>query len=178
MVRDQKGMVLVMVLMILLVLVTLGTAISSFSLMDNKVVIMRQNSLKEYYAARGGAEAAATYIINSANTFRTDHVYSSYIVYGENPSLASSRCLNAYNSDLADLIDSMSGAQNGNLGSLPITVTVEADVSAGDYNNALITIESQCRNQTVKVDLTPRTPSGGPDPRNQFTWASGYVYWH
>lgn len=186
MVRDQKGMVLVMVLMILLVLVTLGTAISTFSLTDHKVVSSRQRSLQEYYAARGGAEAAVAYIINETEDFKSVHQYSNYIIATEIPSNASSRCINDYNDYLKNtLFASLSSPQTNDgsdnvLGGLPVTVNVTVNVSGGDYNNALITIESQCRNQTVKVDLTPRTPSSetNPDKRNTLTWDAAYVYWH
>jgi type II secretory pathway pseudopilin PulG len=63
--RKKKGAALATILMVFAVLSILGTTMLSVSLSENKQVTRQENNIQAYYAARAGADAMASYIIDN-----------------------------------------------------------------------------------------------------------------
>ncbi len=62
---DQRGAVLVFILVVFVVLTILGVAILQASLSENKQAVYQESNVQDYYVARSGAEAMASYLIEN-----------------------------------------------------------------------------------------------------------------
>lgn len=61
---NNKGAALTMVLVVIVVFSLLGVAVLNIAMSDTKQVVLQENYLKSFYAARSGADALASHIID------------------------------------------------------------------------------------------------------------------
>lgn len=69
--KKSSGYVLIVVLCVFSVLTILGTAFLSFSTNENKIVNKQKDNMQAYYAARAGADAIASYLVEYPNQVTT-----------------------------------------------------------------------------------------------------------
>jgi len=71
MLSNNKGAALIVTLVVLVVLSTIGAAALNIGVSDTKLVVAQQKDVQNYYVARSGADAIASYLIKNPAQFET-----------------------------------------------------------------------------------------------------------
>ena len=70
-ISNQKGSVLIYVLVVTVVLSILGVTVLNIATAETKQVVFQENQIKSFYAARSGADAVASYLIENIDELNT-----------------------------------------------------------------------------------------------------------